>query len=255
MKARLDLELILDNGTQVTKKLINLLKAVDETGSITKAAELVGISYKNAWDSLNITNGEAFLLRSEGMKKNSGSQLSLYAKKVLEIYDNLLNAQNEFLAKSCKKLNIDSTDIKNLNRLGLNLSARNQLNATITDIKSGAVNSQIIATLPNGEILSSNITLQSQNELELELGDEILLIFKAPSVMLAKADEKLSVQNQINAEVLSVKIGAVNAQIVMKVGEQNLSAIVTNESVKALDISVGDRLKAIINEKDIIIGV
>ena len=51
MKADVNLEFFLDAGTHVLGKHIALLKAVKQTKSITKAADVVGISYKNAWDS------------------------------------------------------------------------------------------------------------------------------------------------------------------------------------------------------------
>ena len=44
MKADVSLELFLDSGVSVLAKHIELLKAVEHTKSITKAAEYVGIS-------------------------------------------------------------------------------------------------------------------------------------------------------------------------------------------------------------------
>ena len=44
MKADVSLELFLDSGVSVLEKHIKLLKAVEQTKSITKAAEVVGIS-------------------------------------------------------------------------------------------------------------------------------------------------------------------------------------------------------------------
>ena len=59
MKADVNLEFFLDAGTHVLGKHIALLKAVKQTKSITKAADVVGISYKNAWDSLDIINNKS----------------------------------------------------------------------------------------------------------------------------------------------------------------------------------------------------
>ena len=76
MKADVSLELFLDSGVSVLAKHIELLKAVEHTKSITKAAEYVGISYKNAWDSLDALNNrsdEPLIARAEGNKKNSGA--------------------------------------------------------------------------------------------------------------------------------------------------------------------------------------
>ena len=59
MKADINLELFLGEDTQVLAKHIALLKAIKETKSITKAAEVVGISYKNAWDCLDTINNKS----------------------------------------------------------------------------------------------------------------------------------------------------------------------------------------------------
>ena len=83
MKADINLELFLGEDTQVLAKHIALLKAIKETKSITKAAEVVGISYKNAWDCLDTINNKSskpLIIRADGNKKNSGSELSPYAK-------------------------------------------------------------------------------------------------------------------------------------------------------------------------------
>lgn len=261
MKADVSLELLLDDGSSVLKKHINLLKAIEKTGSITKAAQEVGISYKNAWDSLDIINNKSdkpLIIRSDGKKKNSGSELSEHGKKMIEIYDALLATQQDFLSKICKKANIASSEISSFSRLGIALSARNQLNCEITDIKTGALNSQVMARLSSGESLGANITLQSEKDLNLSIGKRVVFIFKAPAVMLSKYDNELilSAQNQLNGDVISVKIGAVTAEIIMKLSDsQTLSAIISKESAMELKIGVGDKLKAIIKSSDIIIGV
>jgi len=88
MKADVSLELFLDSGVSVLAKHIELLKAVEHTKSITKAAEYVGISYKNAWDSLDALNNrsdEPLIARAEGNKKNSGSELTPYGKKMIAL--------------------------------------------------------------------------------------------------------------------------------------------------------------------------
>ncbi|MDL0087816.1 TOBE domain-containing protein [Campylobacter gastrosuis] len=261
MKADVNLELFLGSGVMVLKKHIELLKAVDETKSITKAAQAVGISYKNAWDSLDILNNKSdlpLISRASGNKKNSGSELTQYGKKMIEIYENLLQNQREFLNKMCVDLEISTDQIVNFSRLGLNLSARNQLNCEIVAIKSGAVSSTISAKLNNGKILNATITLESEKSLNLAVGKRVVFIFKAPAVMLSNfSDElKISEENELSCEVISVKVGAVNAEVVLSLNEnQTISSIITKESVMSLKIGVGDRLKAIVKSSDIIIGV
>ena len=258
MKADVSLELFLDSGVSVLAKHIELLKAVEHTKSITKAAEYVGISYKNAWDSLDALNNrsdEPLIARAEGNKKNSGSELTPYGKKMIALYDAMLESQKIFLEKVCSNINVDTNEILNLQRMSMSLSARNQLSCEITEIKTGAVNSQISAKLSNGEILRANVTVESEKN--LKVGKKVVFIFKAPSVMLAKEENlKLSAANLLKGRVIEAKIGSVNAEIVLEISNhQTITSIITKESAMQMRIGVGDELTAIIKASQIIIGV
>lgn len=260
MKADVNLELFLDSGVPVLAKHIELLKAVEDTKSITKAAQQVGISYKNAWDSLDALNNRSdkpLIVRAEGNKKNSGSELTEYGKKMIGVYEAMLQAQKVFLAKVCSNIDVSTNEIINLQRMSMSLSARNQLSCQIIDIKTGAVNSQITAKLSNGEILRASITVESEKNLGLKIGKKVIFIFKAPSVMLANDEElNLSAANLLKGRVIEAKIGSVNAEIVLEINNhQTVTAIITKESAMQMKIGVGDELVAIIKASQIIIGV
>ncbi|ARR00237.1 TOBE domain-containing protein [Campylobacter porcelli] len=259
MKARINLELILNDEVVLLPKHIKLLKALDETRSITKAATVVDISYKNAWDCLDLINSKAdepLILRVDGKRKNSGSELSQYAKDIIDKYDAILKAQNHFLNEICNDL--DGDIISNLKGINMKLSARNQLQATITDIEIGAVNAQITAKLSDGVLLKSIITIDSQKELNLEVGKEIIFVFKASSVILAKTDDKelkISAANKLKGKVTQATLGAVNAKISVNIGHnQIIHAIITNESAQDMRINVGDEVELFIKASHIIIA-
>ncbi|QKF91514.1 TOBE domain-containing protein [Campylobacter sp. CCUG 57310] len=260
MKADISLELFLDSGVPVLTKHINLLKAIDETKSITKAAEFVGISYKNAWDSLDALNNRSdkpLIARMQGNKKNSGSELTEYGRKMINIYEAMLESQKIFLEKVCANIDISTAEIANLQRMSMSLSARNQLSCEIIEIKTGAVSSEVVAKLSNDEILRAVITVESEKSLNLQVGKKVVFIFKAPSVMLAK-DENLNISaaNQLKGKVIEAKIGSVSAEIVLEINDhQTITAIITKDSAMEMKIGVGDELTAVIKSSQIIIGV
>jgi molybdate transport system regulatory protein len=68
---------------------------------------------------------------------------------------------------------------------GYRLSARNQLQGTITKVTSGAVNSEIDITLNGGELVAATVTNDSVDNLGLNEGQPATAIFKAGSVILA----------------------------------------------------------------------
>ena len=138
------------------------------------------------------------------------------------------------------------------------ISARNQLNVVITEVKTGAVNSLIVGKTKGGDVLKATVTTDSEKGLDLKAGKEAVFLFKAPSVIISKGenDLRLSATNQIKGKITAVKEGAVNSEIsVRSAGGENLSATVTNSSVKNLALAVGDEVTAIIKATQIIVGV
>jgi len=70
----------------------------------------------------------------------------------------------------------------------MKISARNVLKGTIKRIIEGAVNSEVILTLPNGLEITSVITKSSVKNLELKEGTEVYAVIKASNVMIATDD-------------------------------------------------------------------
>jgi molybdate transport system regulatory protein len=68
----------------------------------------------------------------------------------------------------------------------MKLSARNLLKGTITDIKLGAVVAKVTIDLGNGQTISSVITVDSVDELDLKVGDEATAIIKSTEVLIGK---------------------------------------------------------------------
>ena len=261
MDAKFALEFLLGNEASLLAKHIKLLKAVDETKSITKAAEIVGVSYKNGWDALNLINNASkkpLIVRTQGTKKNSGSELTPYAHKLIRAYDAISHAGEMFLSEIFKLDEITEESLLSLEKIGMKLSTRNQLSVEIAEIQTGAVNSQIIAKLAGGELLCAIITVESEKNLGLKVGKEVLFLFKAPSVIIAKNgkdDLRVSSANQIKGTICEVKIGAANAEICLNTNShQTITSIITRESATAMALGVGDEVTAIVEPSEIIIG-
>ncbi|HEU0115881.1 MAG TPA: TOBE domain-containing protein [Thermomicrobiales bacterium] len=68
----------------------------------------------------------------------------------------------------------------------MELSARNQIEGTITDIELGAVMADVAVDIGNGQTLTSAITRKSVERLGLKAGDRVVVIIKATEVMLGK---------------------------------------------------------------------
>jgi molybdopterin-binding protein len=67
----------------------------------------------------------------------------------------------------------------------MELSARNQLNGTITAVKSGAVMAEITVNVEAGTVTAA-ITDSSREHLNLSEGDQVSVIIKSTEVMIGK---------------------------------------------------------------------
>ncbi len=66
----------------------------------------------------------------------------------------------------------------------MKISARNGLDCTVKSITVGAVNTEVVLTLPDGQEIVSIITKQSATALGLEPGKQVKAIIKASNVMI-----------------------------------------------------------------------
>lgn len=71
---------------------VELLEHIEATGSISKAAKKMGMSYKKAWDivsRINTLSAEPFVLTNVGGESGGGSTISAEAKQMIAWYREL----------------------------------------------------------------------------------------------------------------------------------------------------------------------
>jgi len=140
----------------------------------------------------------------------------------------------------------------------MKISARNQIVGKVSEIKNGPVNSEIVVATASGDKIVSVITHSAVETLGLKVGSEAICIFKAQSVLLAKAEIALAVsaRNKIKGTIAEIKDGAVNCEIVIATpAGLTVTAIVTEDAKKELSLSKGDTVYAIIKASSILVGV
>jgi molybdate transport system regulatory protein len=66
---------------------------------------------------------------------------------------------------------------------------------------------------------------------------------------------KTSARNHFAGEVSEIKSGAVNDEVILKVGDATLVAIVTQDSTKSLGLAVGSKASALIKASSVIVMI
>lgn len=137
-------------------------------------------------------------------------------------------------------------------------SARNMLPCKVSQVKPGAVNSEIILQVADGLHLAAIITNESVSNLELQPGKEVYALIKSSFVILAPEGEagRTSARNLVPGTVVRHQDGAVNSEIILDIGGgKTMASIITKESATTLGLKVGDRACALIKASHIILAV
>ncbi|MBZ0160247.1 TOBE domain-containing protein [Candidatus Methylomirabilis sp.] len=65
---------------------------------------------------------------------------------------------------------------------------------------------------------------------------------------------EMSARNQLPGTIKKVKVGAVMAEVVLKVGDQELVAAITSGSAKRMKLKAGDKVFAVIKATEVMIA-
>ena len=87
---------------------VELLQKIGKTGSISKAAKEMGMSYKKAWDMIDALNRQArvpLVIRQAGGEKGGGSLITEEAIKLIDYHEKLRKRFLAFVNEETRKLN------------------------------------------------------------------------------------------------------------------------------------------------------
>jgi molybdate transport system regulatory protein len=239
----------------------NLLEKIDELGSITKAAKAVGISYKTAWDTINLINNLAekpLVDRLTGGKGGGGTSLTAEGKRVLVQFTTIQEEHRKFLTNLEDRLGDADSLYKFLRRISMKVSARNTFSGTITAITKGAVNAEVTLSLKGGIPLTAVVTNGAIDNLGLKNGSEAYAIIKASSIIIGTDlhDAKISARNIFCGTIAKIVEGPVSTEVDVEIGAGNtVCAVITHESSKRLELKVGGHACALFKASSVILGV
>lgn len=240
---------------------IRLLREIEANGSITRAAQAVGISYKTAWDTINRINNLSdvpLVERLAGGKGGGGTRLTPAGKSIMEQYAILEEEHGRFLENLSQRLVNGDGLYTLLRRITMKVSARNIFSGTVENIVIGAVNAEVTLALSGGARLTATITNGAVANLGLAAGMSAYAIVKASSVIVGTDlhDAKVSARNVFCGTVAKLMTGPVSAEVDIEIGGGNMiSAVITNESATRLELKVGGHACALFKASSVIVGV
>jgi molybdate transport system regulatory protein len=242
-------------------RMIGLLRAIDQSGSINQAAKQMGLSYKGAWQIIERANNNApktLVSTATGGSKGGGTCLTEAGQSLLALFTRLECQHQQFLDQLNLNLADDADTVLLLQRLVVKTSARNQIFGSIDEIRPGAVNAEVAVKLKGGGQIVASITQTSLSNLDLQAGaDAVLLINSADITLSTDSDPaRYAARNRLSGTVLRIQQDEVNAEVIILLpGGETLAALITSESAQSLALVPGMKVWAIFNSNAPVLGV
>ena len=248
-------------GGDISGRRIELLEAIDRSGSISAAARELSISYRSAWDAIDEMNNmwdAPLVSKSAGGSHGGGTQLTEQGREVISSFKLIQEEYQRFLDGMSRNLGDLDRFQQAIRRLSMRTSARNQFQGRVDMINLGPVNSEVSMAINDRERLTAVITTESVEQLGLALGSEVYALIKASFIILVPEDQHCmsSARNRLCGTVRELRHGKVNSEAVIELdGGKTLAAVITEDSACAEEFQPGKKVCALIKASHVILGV
>ena len=159
-----------------------ILEAIREAKSISKAAKKAGMSYRYVWNYLakiEKTMQEPVVQTHKGGRKGGGgAQLTRLGESLLKEYRRVEDYVGEILG-----------DQEYWEAVGLKISARNRLRGVVEEVQKGVVTAKVKIKIEKPVAVTAIISKEAVEELDIKAGDNVEAVIKATEVMVAKERE------------------------------------------------------------------
>lgn len=136
--------------------------------------------------------------------------------------------------------------------MSLSLSIRNQLPGTVVGVVPGAAMAVVKVRLDGGQQITSAITLEAVEDLDLVVGTAVRALIKATEISLATGPVAgLSIRNHIPGTVVHVTTDVAMSAVKVTVQGAELTAAITKDAVNDLGIVAGSAVTALIKSTEV----
>ncbi len=155
-----------------------ILEALDKSGSIAEAARQLRMSYKYVWSYLKRMEkalGQPVIEARRGGSRGGGAVLSEVGKELLKEY----RRRERWLKEALR-------DEEAWEAVNVKISARNRLRGVVKHVEVDGVAAKVQIEVQGPVTITSLISKEAVEELELREGDVVEAVVKATEVLVAK---------------------------------------------------------------------
>lgn len=247
-----------DTHNYLSSKRIALLERIEQTGSLTQAAKLAGMSYKSAWDALAVMNSlsdRPLTHAAAGGRDGGGTQLTKAGSRAVQLYRTIEAEHTRVLEKLANKYADYDQLVVLLQKLAMRTSARNNLCGEVVDITPRGLLTALQIQLPSDLVIQSVITSSSVQSLAIQTGQQVFAIIKAPCMVLAPQPLP-GFDNVLSGTIDKMTQDDSSIEIELQLlGGELLSGVVGKKTLEGCDLSVGAPMVAHVTASQVLIGV
>jgi molybdate transport system regulatory protein len=259
-----ELSLLRDGKQIVGPERFELLRQIDRCGSISAAAQALGISYRTAWsavEALNNLAGEPLVESTKGGSGGGGAHLTPTGTRLLAAYEHLRAGQRafldwmsrgDFLAAGGREL---PDYLALLSRLELRTSARNQLAGRVERADSDGPRATLHVRLMNAQTLSLLVSRHSLENLGVHVGHTVVTLFKANAVSVVSPDTPVPARhNRLEGTLAAIEQGGQHSELSVALpGGYTVYALQRSDAA-ASGIALGSAVMAIFDPAVVLIA-
>ncbi|MGO1767584.1 MAG: TOBE domain-containing protein [Advenella sp.] len=232
---------------------LQLLGHVHRLGSITRAAQAAGVTYKTAWDrlrNLQTRLGLAVVIADKGGRGGGRTRLSEKGQALLQYYEQLRRQQDHAVEPA---IELDAVAGIPARPLPLRkTSARNHLQGVVAGIERAGIRDVVRVRLHDSLVVSVNITHASTLSLGLKKGVSVYLLIKAPAIRFAGQQQLPS--NIFSGRVCSMRRMQNQYELEVQIAPEVLLITFVAQD-QAQPLHKGDPVSVYIDPDTVILGV
>jgi len=156
----------------------DILEAIKQEGSISRASRKIGMSYRYVWNYLEKMEkilGAPVVETYRGGRIGGGARLTRLGESLLREYRRVERYLDSLLG-----------DKEYWEAVGLRISARNRLRGVVRGGEVGEVAAKVKIEIDGPVVITSLISREAVEELNIRPGDKVEAVIKATEVMVAK---------------------------------------------------------------------
>ena len=238
-------------GHSKTDKRIDILRRLQDAGSISEAARRAGVSYKAAWQAIDILSnlaGTPLVEKVVGGAGGGGAQLTKAGKELLKASTDLEVVKSQLTKKTGSKLGAEHAGS---GMLGLRTTMRNQFPCTVSGISKKGSFVRVELSSKGGTVFYSKITSASAELFELHVGQAVLVLCKATAVSIKQASSEKH-KNVVHGVVVRKARGGTSGEINLLV-EPSITIVGFAEHLS--DFNISDEAIAELDETAVVLAL